>query len=72
MNGKNEHSVREYFNRIYTDGRALQYIRAYWSEEKTERSIKWLNEPYKGRTLKDCFFKNIDAAKDFIEFSEEY
>ena len=70
MNEKHEKMIA-YFDKIYTDGRALQYINAYWSEAKTERSIKWLNEPFSGRTLKDCFLKDTEAAGDFIAFAED-
>ena len=70
MNGKYEH-IQSSFDRVYTDGRALQYIDAYWSIEKTARYIKWLNEPGENRTLKDCFRKDPDTAGDFIEFAAD-
>jgi len=60
--------LKSCFDKVYTDGRALQYIGAYWSIAKTERNIKWLNEPCTRRTLKDCFLKESDAAADFIQF----
>ena len=63
--------LKAQFDKFYTDGRALQYIGAYWSDFKTERSIKWLNEPSSGRVLKDCFIINDDAMADFMEFMQD-
>ena len=60
------------FEKVYTDGRALQYISAYWSGEKMERNIKWLCQPEKSRTLKDCFLKESVMLKDFMEFAADY
>ena len=62
-------SLRARFDRIYTDGLALQYISAYWSGAKTERNIKWLSAT-RG-ALRDCFWWESGAAEDFIEFAED-
>jgi len=82
MSGKNISAVincsreiaelKSCFDKVYTDGRALQYISAYWTIAKTERNIKWLNQPcVPGRTLKDCFLRESAAIIDFIEFAAD-
>ena len=62
-------SLRARFDRIYTDGLALQYISAYWSGAKMERNIKCLNAT-RG-ALRDCFWWESGAAEDFIEFAQD-
>ena len=67
----NRKIVQGKFDRLYTDGRALAYIGAYWSDLKTERAIRWLDEPCAGRVLRDYFIINADMMADFIEFAED-
>ena len=62
--------INSEFYKVYTDGRALEYISSYWSIKKTEQNIKWLNG-CPGRTIKDCFLKDPEAAADFISFAAD-
>jgi len=66
-----EKNMMKQFDKIYSDGRALEYISAYWSAAKTAQNIRWLNEPRAERTLRDCFLREFEAAEDFVSFATD-
>ena len=66
-----EKNMMKRFDKVYTDGCALQYIDTYWSTAKTAQNIEWLNEPCSNRSLRDCFLRTREITEDFISFASD-
>jgi RNA polymerase subunit RPABC4/transcription elongation factor Spt4 len=69
--GDYKYELKPCFDVLYTEGRALEYIMTEWSLDEIQSNVKWLNESYTNRTIKDCIFEEVDEIRAFIKFVAE-